>query len=371
MTSRERLINTLEGKPADRVPVSTYELCPYNPWAFENREPSYAALMEFIRANTDAVTMWNPDSNDRQVFSSFVPDDKYDNWDEGEFHVSRHTIHTPKRDLTQISKCTDNVITSWNVEHICKDTADVDALMNLPFEPVQYNPGNYEEMKQNIGENGIIMPSVPDPVCCAMDIMEFGEGTVWAMTEPDHFKATLDEMHRRSMINLENMLSAVTNDLYRICGPEYVTPPYLSPKHFERFVFPYLCDMVELIHKHGGRARIHCHGKVGTVLQMIIDTGADAIDPCEAPPDGDITLADAKKFTDGKITIFGNIQLKLLENGTEKEVSDYVRKCMYDAKEGGRYIIMPTAAPINIPLSPKTEANYRAYINAALEFGQY
>jgi hypothetical protein len=32
---------------------------------------------------------------------------------------------------------------------------------------------------------------------------------------------------------------------------------------------------------------------------------------------------------------------------------------------------MPTAAPINLPLNPKTEANYRALIEAGLEFGGY
>ena len=54
---------------------------------------------------------------------------------------------------------------------------------------------------------------------------------------------------------------------------------------------------------------------------MIIDTGADAIDPCEAPPDGDVSLLDVKKRAGGKLCIFGNLQLKLLENGTRDEVA--------------------------------------------------
>jgi uroporphyrinogen decarboxylase len=204
-----------------------------------------------------------------------------------------------------------------------------------------------------------------------MGNMEFGEATVWALTEPEHFKATLDELHRRNMVNLKNMLETQAVDLYRICGPEYVTPPYLSPKHFEQFVFPYLCDMVALIHEYGSKARIHSHGRIGQVLDMMLDTGADAIDPCEAPPDGDITLADVKKKATGKLCLFGNIQLKLLENGTTDDVRANVADCMNAAKDGGGYIIMPTAAPINIPLSPKTAANYQAFIQAALELGRY
>ena len=42
-----------------------------------------------------------------------------------------------------------------------------------------------------------------------------------------------------------------------------------------------------------------------------------------------------------------------------------------DAKKGGRYVIMPTAAPINVPLSPITERNYGIFIEAALKYGNY
>jgi uroporphyrinogen decarboxylase len=129
--------------------------------------------------------------------------------------------------------------------------------------------------------------------------------------------------------------------------------------------------MVDLIHSKGAKARVHCHGKIAKVLDMMVETGCDAIDPCEAPPDGDIKLADVKKRVGDKLCIFGNIQLKLLEQGSENEIVDAVKKCMNDAKEGGRFVIMPTAAPINVPLAKKTEENYITFIEAALKYGKY
>ena len=371
MNSRKRLLRVLEGKLPDRVPISTYELCGWNSRAFENSEPSYAGLMDFIRGNTDTLTMWNPRSDEAYVFSAYRPETHEEISDEGGYHVRRVTVNAGGRMLTQTSKYTDNLKTVWNVEHICKDLHDVDALMNMPYVPPAYDAGDFGRVSAETGDNGLIMASVADPACVAMEIMEFGEAMVWAMSEPDHFKATLDELHRRNMRNLENMLQTQTADLYRICGPEYITPPYLPPAHFERFVYPYLCDMVKLIHRYDAKARIHCHGRVGKVLDYILDTGADALDPCEAPPDGDITLADIKKRAAGRLCLFGNLQLKLLEHGTEQEVRDCVKGCMDAAKEGGGYVIMPTSAPINIPLSPKTEANYRVFIQTALEYGQY
>jgi uroporphyrinogen-III decarboxylase len=126
-----------------------------------------------------------------------------------------------------------------------------------------------------------------------------------------------------------------------------------------------------VIHDHGSQVRFHCHGKIGRVLDMIQATGADAIDPCEPPPDGDISLADVKRKLAGKMCVFGNLELKLLEHASTDEVRTYVKACMDVAKSGGGYVIMPTAAPINTPLSMQTESNYLVFIETALEYGAY
>ena len=104
---------------------------------------------------------------------------------------------------------------------------------------------------------------------------------------------------------------------------------------------------------------------------MIAAAGVDGLDPCEAPPGGDIKLSEIKKRIGKNICLFGNMQLNLLENGSRQEVKKAVISCMHDAKQNGRYVIMPTASPITPPLSKKTEDNYMQFIETALEFGSY
>ncbi len=67
----------------------------------------------------------------------------------------------------------------------------------------------------------------------------------------------------------------------------------------------------------------------------------------------------------------GNVELADLENRSPGEIRQIVKTCMDQAKAGGRYVLMPTAAPINVPLSAKTEANYLAYLEAGCEYGGY
>ncbi len=257
------------------------------------------------------------------------------------------------------------------MEHWCKSIEDVDKALSIPYQPLEYETSDYARIKAEVGEHGIIMASIADPLWLAADLMEFGEYTIWAMMDTEHFAKTVALMHERAMENLRRMLAVCVVDLYRIAGPEYATPPFLPPRFFESFVLPYFAEMVDLIHSKGAKVRLHCHGKIGQVLDMILETGADSLDPCEAPPDGDITLAELKQRLGKQMCIFGNIQPKLLENGTADEVEEAVKACLASAKKGGGYIIMPTSALINSPLTKKTEENYLRFIDAALEYGKY
>jgi uroporphyrinogen-III decarboxylase len=371
MNSRQRLLAALQLKKTDRVPISTYELVGYNSKSFENNEPSYKRLMDIIREKTDCVCMWDMQSNHTIAGSSYpVMLDTQVKRGEN-FTDTFLTLNTPGRKLTSSYRIYDNVHTRWTTEHWCKTLEDVDVFLSIPFEPVIYYDTDYVRIYNEVGENGIIMSSIGDPNDALINMMEFGEALVWAMTETEHFTKSMDEIHRRNMINLENMLNTRIVDLYRICGAEVMTPPYLPLSFFKRFVTPYNKEMTELIKSHGAHVRLHSHGKIATVLDEILSCGADALDPCEAPPDGDITLGKLKERVDGQLCLFGNLQLKLLEHADISEVREEVIRCMESAKNGGGYVIMPTAGPINVPLSSKTEDNYNMFIETALEYGQY
>lgn len=371
MTSRERLLGVLDRNPVDRVPISTYELSGYNTRAFENNEPSYAHLMDVIRERTDCVCMWNPESNATILQSAAAVEIEAEDTREGHATITRRKLETPRGPLTNLTKVLDGIHTVWSVEHWCKSPGDVDAALEIPFVPLDFDYSDLPRIQGEVGDNGIIMASLGDALCSAAELMEFGQYTLWALTETDHFVRTLDALHERIMENLRRMLDGAVVDLYRIFGPEYATPPYLPPACFERFVVPYVSDMVRLIHERGGRARFHSHGQIGKVLEHILATGPVALDPCEPPPDGDIELADLKKRVGDQLCLFGNLELKLLELGNADDVEDAVKNCMAAAKTGGGYVIMPTAAPINVPLAKRTEENYLTFIDAAHRYGGY
>ena len=378
-TSRQRLLTALSGGIPDRVPINTYELAGRNSLDWYNNQPSYRGLMDFIRAHTDCITNWNPRTatdrytcEERFLCSDFPVEMETRTEKVEEFERTTTVCHTPQGDLQSVTQTTRDIYTTWRVEHWCKTLADVDKALSVPYQPANYDAADFARVRTELGDHGLVMASIGDPAYLAADLMSFQDYLMWASTETDHFARTVDILAERVMENLRRQLDCCVVDVYRIVGPEYFTPPYLSPAMFQRFIVPHVAEMTRLIHARGGKVRLHCHGRIGRVLDMILETGCDGVDPCEPPPDGDMALDEVKRRCLAKgVSVWGNIELKLLEQGTPGEVRAEVRKIMTQAKEGGGFVLMPTAAPINLPLSAATETNYRVFIETGLELGRY
>jgi len=367
MTGRERLLATLRREATDRVPISTYELTTFGPWGWPKDEPSYQALMREVTERTEALPLWSaglsPDPDPLPTTRT--------TWQEGEYTVTREVLHTPKGDITTVSKHTPTVKTTWTTEHLCKTEEDIHRYLSIPFHPTPVDASGFAPLDAEVGERGVVLCDTGDAIGYVAPLFEFGEFTVMVMTEPELIRELCDRAHERIMHSLRGMLEAGCGPLYRIWGPEYCTPPYLPPSAFKEFVVPYVSEMVSLIHRYGCYARIHSHGNIARVLDLIVETDADAIDPVEPPPDGDITLGDVKARYGDDLILFGSMELKYLEQEAPADIDARVREMMAEAKTGGGYVLMPTAAPINIPLSPQTHDNYLAFIEAGHKYGRY
>ncbi len=388
MTSRERLLAVLRGQIPDRVPVNCYELVGWDLNSWYNQRESYKPLMDIVREKTDCVYMISLPAPEYGASADRVrgvevelQSDKIEKvvWREGKSEYTKVVYHTPKGDLSALYRRDDDICTTWTLEHPLKEIEDIDKYLSLGWEQInELDLSEVARVQKELGDRGILLPSLSDPICEVAELFEMGQFLVYAITETEKIKYFMDAIHERQMVYLGSILKAGVKAgvdwsevLFRICGPEYATPPYLSPEYFEMFVTPYVKKMSDVIHEYGAMMRFHCHGKIAKVLDQIMKTEPDAIDPIEPPPDGDITLAELKERIGSQMTLFGNIELRLLEHGKPEEVREFVKESMLFGKPGGRFVIMPTAAPINDPLSERTLENYKIFIDTALEHSAY
>lgn len=378
MTSKERLTAVLSGKIPDRVPVSTYELVGYNKNSFENRDPSYKKLMDLIREKTDCLYMENIYKVKTQTeipdINTYIKSNTHKkSYREGKSVFVEYTLVTPKGDLTRKERTDDDVYTTWTLSHYLKNEDDLEKYMSIPDKMETPGCSHLFPIEKDLEDKGLLLLSYADPICVAAELFEFGEFTIMALTETEKIVRLMDKIYGLSFTYLKEALKQVKDKQYifRIVGPEYATPPYLSSDYFHKFVCKYDKSYVDAIRASGNFARLHLHGKIKSVVPHLLEIGPDAMDPVEAPPSGDLPLKEAKAMTKGKMALFGNIQLRDLENATPEEMEKITKECLQDGMEGGGFVIMPTAAPINTPLSPKTEANYITFIETAIRDGTY
>jgi hypothetical protein len=378
MTRRERLMATLRGEPVDRPPVSFYEIGgfridpldpdPYNVY----NSPDWRPLIELAEEHTDIIRLMSPvrdrsiDPTGSAIGARWHEFFRENTLEDGNTRITRTQLTVAGRKLTQVTKRERQVNTVWTVEHLLKNADDVEAYLTVPdevfTERVDVGPLETEEVA--LGDRGIVMVDTEDPLCAAAALMSMEDYTVLAFTEPALFHRLLEKMAHRIQPRTAEISRRFPGRLWRIYGPEYASEPYLPPRLFDEYVVRYVAPMIHEIHAHGGYARVHCHGRVKNILDMIAGMGADALDPIEPPPQGDVALREVRRRHGRQLVLFGNLEGADIELLPTSRFSELVKRALDEgtAGEGRGFVLLPSASPYGRTLTPVTLDNYEAML---------
>ncbi|MFB3895642.1 MAG: uroporphyrinogen decarboxylase family protein [bacterium] len=371
LTSRQRLLNTFSGLPVDRIPISLYEFDGfYESWI--HLEPEYQQILDYAIGKTDKLFVWGPKSDILNIFFGGIDPENITSstWIEGTSSYIKTILQTPQGELTTQSRQDEGVHTQWTIEHYCKTNEDIDRILSIPYLPYKPSVESFFELDKKLGDTGIILGDLPDPLCMTVDLFGFSEFLMIYIDTPELIFRLLDFFYERIMKYLEHLLESSAITLYRICGPEYATPPYLSPADFDKLVTPYVTEMIKLLHRYGAKARVHSHGKIKQVLPALAKMELDAIDPLEPPPDGDAELAEVRDALGNKVVLIGNIEERLFEIGTKADIETAVKIAIEEGAKNGPFILCPTAMPLTTPLDPGIQKRIIHYIDCGIKYGK-
>jgi len=369
---------TLRGRPVDRPAVSFYEIGGFaidpadgDPFNIYN-DPSWRPLLQLAEERTDLIRMRGPrltpaaDNCGEEFFTT-------ETWTEGPRRFTRTTLRIAGRTMTSLARRDAEVDTVWTVEHLLKDADDVEAYLQLPQEVFRHDVdvSDLIAADEQIGQDGIVMVDVGDPICHAAPLLSMADYTVLAMTEPALFHRLLEKLSREIHRRTEQVAREFPAHLWRICGSEYASEPYLPPRLYEEYVVRYTAPMVQAIERHGGFARIHSHGRLRAILPHIAGMGASGLDPVEPPPQGDMELSEIRRGYGRQLVLFGNIEVSEIENLPPAQFERRAAQALRDgtAGEGRGFVLMPSAAPYGRKVTPRTMANYETMVRLVESFG--
>lgn len=388
MTKRERLLAATQCQPVDEVPISTGYLGEWqNDW--KASDPSYAGLLKISKEIACGTYFWEPmpkhliGTEMESLYSSDPVSCPFIySYTSASIKVERNivdddrskkiytTIHTPKGPIHNMCQVFNGVQTIWQPKHFITNDEELERFFSIPVEEITYDCSGFPRSDALIGEQGIVVVVIPDPLYYAADLFHFGEFVVRAFADTSTFIEIMNRFKTPVLSRVRQMVDAGVGHLYRIAGPEYATPPFLRKDLFQKFVTEFDQEIIDIIHQGGKLVRLHSHGRVRNVLDEFIKMGVDATDPLEAPPDGDITIKEAKHILQDKVSIWGNLELKHLETVSVDEVDNLVLNIMDEGKNGYGFVIMPTAEPITQPLPEETAKKYIQYLISAKKYAK-
>ena len=376
MTRRVRLMATLQGKPVDRPPVSFYEV---GGWRMDRdddeftvwNDPSWRPLVQLAHEQTDLIRMVGP--NWKNKSDTLLTDlTAKETRREGDSILTRTTLRTGTRMLRSLTRRDKDTQTVWTLEHFLKSPADAEAYLRLP-EPtgVEVDVSNLVAEEQALGDTGIVSVDFGDPICSAADLFSMEDYTIVAFSEQKLFHRLLERFEQALLPVCEKVAKAFPGRLWRICGSEYASEPYLPPQLYDEYVVRYTGRMVKAIQKYGGYARIHSHGRLRGILPLIAKMKPDGLDPLEPPPQGDMELSEIKAAIGKDTVMMGNIEAADIENLAPARFEEKVVKALREGTTGpGRgFILHPSACPYGRTITAQTMANYETMIRLTSNWG--
>ena len=379
MTSRQRLLAVLHRELPDRVPVTPdvsmmmpcrYTGKPYWEVLFNDDPPLWQAHIALqkrfgydaiVGAGLGAALSFSAEDTGLPVERHVISREK-DRW------LVEEINHTPKGQLT-VRTVYFRQKSSWIAKPMITDPEqEVEALLATLADPWKRNASHMKQVRAAVGETGIIASGTPVPPAW------------WLYCRRDLSNSVLDFFDRRRLV--ERAMSAYSewsfeylkatcqkgNPDLLMFGGSVTSMSVINPTLYRRYALPWLKQATAIARSYGVPTGVHMCGRSRAALPILAESGIDLLEPLEAPPGGDLCLADVKREYGDMWVLKGNVNtFETLARGTPEDVTSEARKVIEDAGAGGG-LILSSGDQVG---SDTPEANFQALIEAAQRFGVY
>ncbi len=395
MTSKERVLDTINGEKVDRVPIYAPIVTGYgiNPvhvvvglqisnllqdgintntiddWL--TKDPNYLQIIKLADEKCERVWSYHFQELDRRFLltpKEFIKVAKVEK--KNDSILIKYQVQTPKGNLEYICEKYKGISTVWDRKYLIKDKKDVERILSVPYIFQKPDIKDFFKYKREIEKKGGLMYIfVSTPMVCVSQLFRFEQFLMWCATEKSAIVKLIETAFERIFEQLEYLLQNGVGPIFHFGGSEQATPPMMSPQLYDEFVIKYDSRLFDLVHHYGSYVAVHCHGQVENILDKLVDKKVDLLDPVEAPPGGDIEIGEAKRRVKGKITLVGNIQINDMEICTPEEIDEKVKEAICS---GGKekFILGTTEGPIS-PVSNRMKENYIQFIESGIKYGNF
>ena len=345
MTSKERVARTLARQQPDRVPI-------YDKFWFETerawREQLGCPFVFHPQRSKYDWSQTSPETQDKTLWEMFDMDITEVAWPDYRLRLVEPTV-VEETDEWVLERDGNEAVLRWwkhkmgTPEHVGfgidtpEKWAQVKPLLTPSRERVRWDEFWPLYRRGRAAERFICFCTV-EPVEMVKDVLGH-EIMLKAMLKRPEWVHDVFDTYTRVAIRMFELVEAegMTCDGAFVYGDmAYNTGPFMSPKHFREFLFPYHKRMFAEFHKRGMPVIFHSDGDIRLVLDDLIESGADAINPLEAKANMDVREL-APVYGD-RLGFVGNIDVRVLLSNDPEQIRAEVRSKLAAAMPYHGYI---------------------------------
>ncbi len=338
MTSEERVLRVLQHQETDRVP--------HFEWLVDRRVrqalcPDITDYNEFaVQMGQDAVIVDPIFKKERVSANRWLSEWGYVTQDTAEEH-------------------------GIEVESPIKSMADFERY--TPPDP--HAPGRFaavEDAVQKYAGCKAVIVHLNDVFSLPRYLMSMQELLMGIVTQPELVRGLVEMSVTVNLELAKEVAARGAKIVYTGDDYAYNKGPLMSPKHFREFFYPGLCRVMRGYKELGLYVIKHTDGNLWPILDMIIDSGIDCLDPID--PVAGMDLGEVKAKYGHRVALKGNVDCaQLMTFGTPDEVVEATKEALRTGMPGGGFILSSSNS-IHSAVKPE---NYLAMLQTVREFGRY
>lgn len=250
---------------------------------------------------------------------------------------------------------------TWVAEHVIKEPKDYKTVGYI-FKNMKVVPDydNYREFQKQVGDKGFaaafgVIGGSPMHHIMREGLMSVTQFYLEMYDHPKELRQLCEDMDPF----FDKMFRILADSPAEVIASGFNYDAMITyPPFFRDHIMPYVQKLTDMLHPKGKLLSCHCDGENRGLLELIRESGIDIAEAVAPQPMTKITITEAKKAFQGKVTIMGGVpSVALLEDSmSDEEFEQFMKKLFREIAPGDRFIL---AVADTVPPAAKFERLFR------------
>ncbi len=193
------------------------------------------------------------------------------------------------------------------------------------------------ELSRAVGDDGVLVLEIPRrPMSDILHEMLGWSDGLMLLGHPlvQQINAVLED----KLQSLVEQVAQLPGDL--VLSPDNLDGQFISPRLFKKNLADSYRRTAEALHQQHKRLVVHVGGPVRHILAALAEAGVDGVEGIAGPPQGDVSLAQAREIAGPDLTLWGGIPQDYLPDTRDfEELEAAVRQATQESRGDARMIL--------------------------------